>query len=226
MGSEMCIRDSANDLDGARKTFDMLWAQLVSAEQPGLPSGSGSAEQPALPNVAALLDSISIESLDWLLENFLWGEVSRYVLSNNGTLAYNPSGEQVSADVKLELLIKLTRERRERFCALPSMDILTEEELNDIITVWKHDYQQWMHPETIQYAYSLTNQQWHQLLRRSFRTFLFHLVGSYEMSVFFLVAPFNPDTLDIFQRAWEQSATHAEVLVLAKRLLRDSLAGP
>ena len=199
----------APDMDSARKTFDMLWEDL--AEQPPLPSDSSSAEQHAVPNVAALLDCISIESLDWLGQNFLWG-----------TLAIDDAtGEQVSADVKLERLIKLTSERRERVCAHPRTDVLTEQALNDVLLSWKLDYPSWMHPESIQRSRSLTNQPWHQLLRRSFRTFLFSLVGCYEMSIFFLVAPFNPDTLDSFQTAWEQSATTTDALELSKRLVRD-----
>ena len=99
--------------------------------------------------------------------------------------------------------------------------MLTEQALNDVLLSWKLDYPSWMHPESIQRSRSLTNQPWHQLLRRSFRTFLFSLVGCYEMSVFFLVAPFNPDTLDLFQTAWEQSATTTDALELSKRLVRD-----
>ena len=135
----------------------MHLSRTNSAAQPVVlpsgPSGSDSAEQPALPNVAALVDSISMESLNWLVENFLWGTISQYSLASNGTLTYNPSGERVSAGVKLELLIKLTRERRERFLhgvGNPTEFILSEDQLKKILTDWKKDYHAWMHPDTIE----------------------------------------------------------------------------
>jgi hypothetical protein len=128
------------------------------------------------------------------------------------------------------LLIKLTRERREPFCANTNIDILTEDELQIVLNDWKTNYKQWMHPETLRRSYSLTQQGWHQMLRKSFRSFLFHLVGCYEMTLFFLVAPFTPDTLDLFRISWEQSTTNEGSLTLSKRLARgpwpvlDSLA--
>ena len=78
--------------------------------------------------------------MNWLLENFLWGKISRYSLASNGTLTYNPRGERVSAGVKLELLIKLTRERRERFLrgvGNPTEFILSEDQLEKIYKDWK-----------------------------------------------------------------------------------------
>jgi hypothetical protein len=233
-------------MDTARKAFDNLWDSMHEPLQ----NESSSAEQPApkpttnetcptveyesaflapttaCPNVASLLESVSTESLDWLVENFLWGHVSKYVLSCDGTLAYFDDHGRVSADVKLELLIKLTRERREHFCTNPDMDILTEDQLKIVLNDWKNDFGQWMHPQTLQLSHSSTPQQWHQTLRKSFRSFLFHLIGCYEMSIFFLVAPFTPDTLDLFQSSWTQSATNEKALAFSKRLVRDSSPVP
>ena len=220
---------------------DVLWNSMhgpSSAERPVPPSPanesgvtqnqSHSAEQPALkhdgstacPNVAALLECVSSESLDWLVQNFLWGKVSEYTLSSDGTLAFNPGCGRISADTKLELFIKLTRERRELFCADP-LYVLSEDELQIVLDAWKNDYKKWMHPEKLRLSYSYNPQQWHQVLRTSFRTFLFQLVGCYEMTIFFIVVPFNPDNLDLFQHCWNQSTTNADALKLSKRLARN-----
>ena len=143
-------------------------------------------------------------------------------LSCDGTLAFNPDRGRVSADVKLELLIQLTRGRRAQFCANPDVDILPEDQLSIVLNAWKDDYGQWMHPEKLRLSYSLSPQKWHQALRTSFRSHLFHLVGCYEMSLFFVVAPFTPDNLDLFKQAWQNSATNAEALQLSLRLARES----
>ena len=223
------------DMQGARNIFDELWDSThgpSSAEQPALKrvarqdqNDGRSVEQPsptpgtACPNVAALLEDVSTESLDWLVENFLWGNISEYTLSSDGTLAFNPGREPVSADIKLELLIKLTQERRKIFCADP-LCVLSENELQLVLNAWKNDYRQWMHPDKLRDSYSYNSQQWHQALRKSFRSFLFHLVGCYEMSIFFLVAPFTPKNLDLFQHGWMQSTTNADALELSKSLVR------
>ena len=46
------------------------------------------------------------------MDNFLWGNIREYSLSSDGALAFNLGGGPVSADIKLELLIELTRQRR------------------------------------------------------------------------------------------------------------------
>ena len=99
---------------------------MSSAEQPDTESANDiehHAPKPktTCPHVASFLDGVSEDSLEWLVHNFLWGEVSQYGLSQDGTIAFNQEGEQISADVKLELLIKLTRDRRENFCANPDV---------------------------------------------------------------------------------------------------------
>ena len=218
----------AHDMDTARNAFDELWNECRRAEQPAVPlrgciSEHFNVERPAFtPNVATLSEWISTETLDWLVQNFLWGEISVYSLACDGTLAFNPDRGRVSADVKLELLIQLTRGRRAQFCANPDVDILPEENLAIVLKAWKDDYRQWMHPEKLRLSSSLSPQKWHQTLRTSFRSHLFHLVGCYEMSLFFVVAPFTPANLDLFKHAWRNSATNAEAFELSKRLARES----
>ena len=59
----------------------------------------------------------------------------------------------------------------------------------------ENDYEQWMRPGTLNTTWGMTNQQWHVTLRKAFRSHLFQMVGSYEMAIFFVVAPFNNENL-------------------------------
>ena len=61
-----------------------------------------------------------------------------------------------------------------------------------------------MRPETLERTWNMTRQQWHQHLRRAFRSYLFQFAGSYEMVVFFTVAPFNNDNLLVFRHFADQ----------------------
>ena len=72
---------------------------------------------------------------------------------------------------------------------------------------WKDDYEEWMRPESLQNAWLMKQQQWHQFLRKAFRTHLFQFVGCYEMAMCMLIAPLNNETLSIFRWAFEGAAT-------------------
>ena len=67
----------------------------------------------------------------------------------------------------------------------------------------------------------MTGPQWHQTLRRAFRAHLFQFVGSFEMAVFFLVAPFNDENLVVFR----QSVAEAEKDVQSGKILVDQRNG-
>ncbi len=103
-----------------------------------------------------------------------------------------------TAAKKLEQLITETHARRVAHCENPAEHIFDEDELKVILDEWKEDYMQWIRPESLQETWTMTWQQWHVALRRHFRSHLFQFVGSYEMVVLFLVAPFNADNLKIF----------------------------
>ena len=122
----------------------------------------------------------------------------------------------------MELLIRLTTGRREKICNDSSIDILSEEELGRALNDWKDDYEQWMHPQTLRDSRAATQQQWHQTLRRSFRTFLFHLAGSYELTIFFLAVPFSGRNLELFRSSWNSSVTRPDALQKAKDALRQA----
>ena len=160
--------------------------------------------------------------LEWVTHDFLWDELSRYGLLSDGTVGYLPDGECCTAEVKLELLIRLTTERREKICTDSGSDILSEEELGRALSDWKGDYEQWMHPQTLRDSWAASQQEWHQFLRRALRTFLFHLAGSYELTIFFLAAPFSGRNLELFRSSWNSSVTSAEALKKAKDALRQA----
>ena len=48
---------------------------------------------------------------------------------------------------------------------------------------WKDDYEEWMRPESLQNAWLMKQQQWHQFLRKAFRTHLFQFVSCYGMAL-------------------------------------------
>ena len=83
--------------------------------------------------------------------------------------------------------------------------ILQERDLKVVLDRWRADYRLWMRPETLRRSWDLTAQQWHQKLRTAFRSHLFQLMGSFELTVFFIVAPFNNENLEIFRYFEQQS---------------------
>ena len=145
-----------------------------------------------------MLDSLDTDTLDWLTQTYLWGEVAEYGPSSDGYRRRQDS--RYTAAQKLEQLISETHEQRVIHCNNPAEDIVNEDELKVILDAWKNDYEQWMRPETLNQTWGMTRQQWQVFLRRAWRTHLFQIVGSYEMALFFVVAPFNNENLLVFRQ--------------------------
>ena len=152
----------------------------------------------ACPHVACVLDSLDTMTLDWLTKTFLWAHIRRYARSTDGYTRFHQDRVCTAAE-KLEQLISETHEQRVAHCDNPAEDILAEDKVGVILNSWKDDYKQWMRPETLERTWNMTNQQWHQALRKAFRSYLFQMVGSYEMVVFFIVAPFTNENLCVFR---------------------------
>jgi len=135
-----------------------------------------------------------------------------------------------TAAAKLEELILETRAHRAPHCRHSDDDILEEDTLKDILDDWKDNYQQWMRPETLDQSRTLAPQKWHQRIRTAFRSHLFQIVGSFEMVVFFIVAPFSNENLLVFryfvnQVAWEQMPDedrNGRILDLSKAYVRPT----
>ena len=126
-----------------------------------------------------------------------------------------------TAAEKLEQLISETHARRVAYCDNPAEEILEEGKLKVIHDSWKDDYEQWMRPETLDETWNMTWQQWHQHLRKAFRSYLFQFVGSYDMVIFFIVAPFNNDNLLVFRHFASQNG---DVLKRSKDYVRSPLS--
>lgn len=161
-------------------------------------------EYKTCPHVHAVLDDINSETLDWLCSNFLWGHLSQYGPSPDGIVRWQTDTSYTAAE-KLEELITRTQERRDKSC-MSQEHVMTQEELGQALSDWKLCYTEWMRPDTLAKAWhdQLTNQKWHQLLRRAFRSYLFHLSGCYELTLFALATPFSADHLDLFRGCWQR----------------------
>jgi len=203
---------TAWNMSEALQRFENMWEQLRSAEQSAAVLDSlevpnspvlNSLQVPSVspstcPHVAALLDSIDTDTFDWLTQEYLWGKVAHYGPSSDGCYRQQDNRTYTAAE-KLEHFITETHTRRVAHCENPDDHICTESELDVILHEWKEDYNQWMRPESLEATWTMTWTQWHSTLRRRFRSQLFQFVGSYEMAVFFLVAPFNADNLFTFR---------------------------
>jgi hypothetical protein len=135
-----------------------------------------------------------------------------------------------TAAEKLEQLISETLAQRAHHCDHPADDILEEDKLKVSLHSWKNDYKQWMRPETLDQTWTMTPQNWHQALRKAFRSHLFQIVGSYEIVVFFIVAPFSNDHLLVFRHFANQIACervpdnkrNSRILELSKDYVRST----
>ena len=211
------------DMSTALKAYDDAWLRIIADSEITHGSlgawgkeafGSPSPERPedqdltpsACPHVVSLRSSIDEATLDWLTATFLWGHVAQYGSSDDGRTRYQSDRVYTAAE-KLEDLIVETKARRARHCNDPARDIVLKNVLKSMLDEWEDDYEEWMRPESLQNAWLMKHQQWHQFLRKAFRIHLFQFVGCYEMAVRMLIAPLNSETLSIFRWAFEGAAT-------------------
>ena len=94
----------------ALATYENMWQKLRKAEQSG--PVLNSLEVPncipsACPQVVSVLYSIDTETLDWLTETYLWGEVAHYGPSSDGWNRQQEDRMYTAAE-KLEQLISET----------------------------------------------------------------------------------------------------------------------
>ena len=153
--------------------------------------------------------------LEWLTRTYLWenGKVRTYGPATDGYIRKHDHREWTAAE-KLEQLISETRSQRAWWCASPDNDILEEWELGWLLAAWKNNHYLWMVPE------DYSRQDWHRKLRTKFRTHLFQMAGSYEMVLFFLVAPFNNRNFQIWRECSRLCQSRGECLDRAKNRMR------
>ena len=142
--------------------------------------------------------------LQWLYDTFLYGKLANYVLEE-GFQIVPAAYVTPSPRTKLEILLQITQDRREKFIGqgIGSTErVLSESQLKNLLDQWKDECWTWMHQETQDQWYKSSHQQWHQIKRRAFRTYLWEIIGCYEMTLAFLYAPFNTRNLTIFRDEW------------------------
>ena len=170
------------------------------------------------PKVASLLDNLNTDALDWITTKYLWGELRAYGPSADGYLRRQDN--YLTAAAKLEQLIAQTYDRRVPYCKNANEDILEEWQLRKIMKQWRKDYRSWMYPESlIKYANSSSGE-WREFVRSSLRTHLWRMSGSYEVTVFFIVAPFNDENFVLLRNCEKLARNPTEFLEIAKAEVR------
>ena len=70
-----------------------------------------------------------------------------------------------------------THARRVRHRRDPARDIVKDNDVKRMLKEWKEEYRVWMRPEALQSTEGMSQQQWHQYLRKAFRAHLFQFCG-------------------------------------------------
>ena len=198
-------RDAGNDLASALETYERKWESLRDARCAVLTSMEEESSSvlnslEECPHVASVLDTLHADIIEWLTKTYLWGSVSEYGPSDDGYTRHQE--RKYTAEEKLEYLISQTHEKRVLHRHSDEY-VLSEDELQVINTDWKDDYMRWMRPEKFEKIRRLNNQKWGRALRAAHRSYLFQMTGSFEMAMFFIVAPFNNENLAIFRYCTE-----------------------
>ena len=87
-----------------------------------------------------MIDSLDTDTLDWLTQTYLWGNVAEYGPSSDGYTRQQDISYTTAQ--KLEQLISETHEQRVIHCNSPAEDILNEDELKVILDAWNKYYEQ------------------------------------------------------------------------------------
>ena len=219
---------AGEDMSTALQTYQTTWKcqlfpVLNSLQVPDSTMTLPNSTSSTCPHVASVLDSLDVEILEWLTRTYLWGDVARYGRSSDGYTRHQ-SDRVWTAAQKLEQVISETHARRVAYCDNPAEEILEENKLKDILDSWKDEYEQWMRPETLEKTWSMNWTQWHVFLRTALRSHIFQFVGSYEIVIFFIVAPFNNDNLSIFRHVATRTTSKKDILQRCKDYVRSPLS--
>ena len=198
---------------------------------------SNSVEQHVLaitqaPSVWALLEEDPDDNdaiIQWLLEQFLWGEkLTCLKLLQTGETIPLEEGEEQPAHIRLEIVIKLTEQRRSKWIQNPN-DILPDETLKFLLDEWKADYKAWMNQASQAQWHQTRPSERHEFERKRFRNFLFKMCGSHELVIFWLRVQASCTSLCIFQEAFgterngkDRKATNKELVNRAVEMVRDA----
>ena len=152
------------------------------------------------PSVWRMLEETTdVRVVEWLLEACLFGELGRLKLLQTGVVVPLQQEENYSASIRLEMLIKITKQRRSRYVDHPH-HILPADTVSAIINDWKNDYTTWMSEESQLDYYECPRWQRHVYVRTRHRTFLWKMCGNYHLVIFWLYVPASWMTLRIFKQ--------------------------
>ena len=160
-------------------------------------------QQPAVgitqaPSAWAILEGTdALESAQWLLEKYLFGNLATLKLLQTGEAVPLEQEEVHSASIRLETLIKVTEQRRERWIDTPN-DILSDTTFKALYDEWKNDYTSWMNLST-QYEWHRVKKSRREALKSRFRNFLFKICGCHDLVIFWLKVPASSMSLRIFK---------------------------
>ena len=176
------------------------------------------------------LDDEAHASYDWLRDHVFTRNGIVSITTQEHALMLTLQHKSTPADVKLDVLIRVTQERRQMHLgSLDPQTILNEKSLELVLESWKKDYETWMSEEKIAAAWACCKSwsHWRQTLRSTFRVFLDQIVGCSYVVIYFLVAPFSLRNLQIFQEVWKDPgfSTSDKKLKEAKHRVRTDDAG-
>ena len=130
-------RVAGDDMVTALQTYETRWQELRSDSRyfsvlNSLEERNSTTAE--CPHVASVIDSLDTDTLDWLTQTYLWGEVAEYGRSSDGDTRQQDSG--YTAAHTLDQLISETHAQRVIHCNSPAEDILSEEELKVMHDAW------------------------------------------------------------------------------------------
>ena len=188
-------------------------------------------EQPAVaitqaPSAWAILEGFdALESVQWLLDTYLFGKLAALKLLQTGEAVPLEQEEVHSASIRLETLIKVTKQRRSRWILTPN-DILSQSTFKALYDDWKSDYTSWMNQSTQDAWYYIQGSD-HVWLRTRFRNFLFKMCGCQDLVRFWLRVPASAMSLRIFKEVFVDGKEKPTIKMnRAVQAVRDWLRAP
>ena len=138
------------------------------------------------------------ESVEWVLNSYLWGKLAPLKLLQTGVAVPLEQDETYSASIRLETLIKVTKQRRSNYVNHPN-DILSEDTLTELLNDWEDDYTAWMNQSSQRTFYRLEVSQRREWTKNRFRNFIFRLGSNDDLVRFWLRVPASGMSLRIFK---------------------------
>ena len=180
------------------------------------PSGNEAFEEPPANDV-----------LKWLLETCLFDSLASLKILQTGKTVPLERDEDTPPHIRLQTLINLTEQKRSNWI-INTNDILPDETFKLLYDDWKDDYESWMNESAQNEWWSVPETKRHEWTRSRFRNFLFKIVGSYQLVVFWLYVKASWSSLRIFRQVFAEEGSGAkkekakDKMKRAIRLVRDS----